>query len=261
MVILAATLASLASNNRPRRALGAGALLYLGYVFWIGGDFMSGRFFSAALVLGVGLLATLEVKRPMTYVWVAMVVLLSGFTSPHPPFVQDTRIGQERRAVFVYKGQVTDERAYYYPRTGLLDPTKFYITRRFAPPASWVADPADNEVRLLNDLGIKGYGAGPSVHVLDAYALSDPLLARLPAVPQWSTIGHAPRLIPAGYIETLASGENMIVDPSLALYYDRLHLVVSGELFDAQRLMEIVKLNLGAFDYLLEEYAARGAEH
>jgi len=113
---------------------------------------------------------------------------------------------------------------------------------------------------MLNDLGMKGYSAGPNVHVFDFYALSEPLLARLPSNPEDSTIGHFTRAIPSGYVETLASGNNQIADQSLAIYYDKLHLIVSGELFDAKRLTEIVNMNLGKYDYLIAEYTRRNSQ-
>jgi arabinofuranosyltransferase len=110
---------------------------------------------------------------------------------------------------------------------------------------------------MLNDLGMKGYSAGPSVHVFDFYALSDPLLARLPSNPDDSTIGHFTRAIPAGYVETLAKGENKIEDPGLAMYYGHLHLIISGELFDPKRLAEIININLGVYNHLIDEYAVQ----
>jgi len=260
LVILAGIVAGFISVNRRSQALAAGVVLYLGYLIWIGGDFMSGRFFSAPLILSLGLLAAIPVPRPSIYAWAGIALLAIGFSSPHPPFLRDPRIGSEDRNIFVYKGQVTDERAYYYPRTGLLAPTKYYITRRFARPEHWVADPAEYEVRLLNDLGIKGYGAGPSVHVFDEYALSDPLLARLPAWEGGSSIGHAFRVLPAGYLETVISRENRLADPSLAQYFDRLHVVVSGPLFGPGRVLEIIRFNVGAYDSLIEEYNYRSAD-
>jgi arabinofuranosyltransferase len=62
---------------------------------------------------------------------------------------------------------------------------------------------------------------------VDIFALSDPLLARLPANPD-SRTGHFLRDIPAGYIETLETGQNRLTDPDLAAYYDQLRRVISG---------------------------------
>jgi len=113
---------------------------------------------------------------------------------------------------------------------------------------------------MLNDMGMKCYSVGPNVHVFDFYALSDPLLARLPSNPDTSTIGHFARALPLGYIETLISGKNQIADQNLATYYDKLHLIISGELFDPKRLREIVNMNLGKYDHLIAEYTRRNSQ-
>ena len=256
VTIAAGIAASLASREWPRRTLGAGLVLCLAFLCWRGGDFMSGRLFSPLLVLALGLLASAPLSSAKPLYGAAIAALAIGFTVPNPPFLRDERIGTAPRSDFVYKGEVTDERAYYYPRTGLLAPGKYYLRRQFPPPDRWVVDEAAYEVRELNDLGIKGYSAGPSVHVFDAYALADPLLARLPAHLEWSSIGHAARLLPDGYLESLQQRENLIVDPNLAEYYERLRLVVRGEVFDPRRLLEIARFNLGLNNALLRAYVA-----
>ncbi|HKN47448.1 MAG TPA: hypothetical protein VJ144_05705, partial [Candidatus Polarisedimenticolia bacterium] len=113
-----------------------------------------------------------------------------------------------------------------------------------------------------SSIGFLGYYCGPGIHILDFQALGDPLLARLPAlrrdpmlpvlIPRLAgkkyRIGHFVRRIPAGYFETLVTGENRIRDPRLAAYYDRLSLITRGPIWDARRLLEIIKMNLGIGD-------------
>ncbi len=48
-------------GNDVIRAGAIGALLYLAYVVWIGGDFMAGRFMAGPLVVSMLLLASLPV--------------------------------------------------------------------------------------------------------------------------------------------------------------------------------------------------------
>jgi arabinofuranosyltransferase len=95
----------------------------------------------------------------------------------------------------------------------------------------------------------------PNAHVLEAWALADPLLAHLPvADPLGWRIGHFTRTIPDGYIETLESGRNQILNPDLAAYYDRLALVVKGDIFAPGRLAEILRLNTGYYNDLIQKY-------
>jgi hypothetical protein len=102
-------------------------------------------------------------------------------------------------------------------------------------------------------LGFTGYYAGPSVHIVDPLALSDALLARLPAIndPQWH-IGHMVRYIPEGYLETIKSGRNVIRDPGVAAYYDRLAVVIKGPLWTRDRWTAIYQLNTGKLDHLID---------
>lgn len=96
----------------------------------------------------------------------------------------------------------------------------------------------------------------------DAIALPDPLLARLKVdASQLWRIGHAQRSIPVGYLESLSSGENRIVNPSLHQYYDKLLLIMTGDLFSGDRLSTILDFNRGRYEQLLTEYEqSEGAE-
>jgi arabinofuranosyltransferase len=100
-------------------------------------------------------------------------------------------------------------------------------------------------VVFRGDIGFFGFYAGPAVHVVDAWGLADPLIARIPArTDARLRIGHFTRAIPEGYRETLETGRNQIVDRRLADLYDRLALITRGPLFDGRRLREIWKINV-----------------
>jgi arabinofuranosyltransferase len=110
-------------------------------------------------------------------------------------------------------------------------------------------------VSVQFSIGYLGYFAGPGVHIVDQYALAEPLLARLPIPdPKDWRIGHFIRRVPEGYVETLESGANCLADPGLAQYVDKLMLITRGEIFDPLRLKTIWEMNLGKYDTLLAEY-------
>jgi arabinofuranosyltransferase len=103
-------------------------------------------------------------------------------------------------------------------------------------------------------MGTAGVDMGPYTHLLDECALADPLLAHLPAIynAEWRT-GHYVRLIPEGYSETLESGTNRLKDRGLRDYYDHLSAVTrSDRLWTSARLKEIVALNTGKYDRLID---------
>ncbi len=113
---------------------------------------------------------------------------------------------------------------------------------------------------VKGNIGYFGYYAGRDTYIVDPGALTDPLLARLPAVraSQWR-VGHFTRVLPEGYKETLQSGKDRLVDRRLAAYREKLSLVVSGPLFDRNRLLEIWRLNTGAYENLLDKQRYRDA--
>jgi hypothetical protein len=87
--------------------------------------------------------------------------------------------------------------------------------------------------------------------------LGDPLLARLPGGTLESPMGHFPREVPKGYVDTIASGTNRIADPDLAAYYDRLHEIVAGPLWSAHRLALIPQFLAGRYNPSLDSYVRR----
>ena len=109
-------------------------------------------------------------------------------------------------------------------------------------------------------IGFFAYGAGSEKHIIDYLALTDPLLAKLPAknsgrLSAWSS-GHFLRLIPEGYVETALGSTNKIADPALHEFYDKVLNITRGPIFSWGRIGDIVKMNTGQYDYLLEEYDA-----
>jgi len=235
------------------RLLALGNLLYIAYILSIGGDFMSGRFFTASLLVSVLLLARLlrDLAPRWQYAAMTAVFLLGLFASP-PNFVLD--LNPPRFTEHDLVTGINDERAYYYPISGLMN----YKPGKQIPFSNegWVEHGyalRENGKSVVDEknVGFIGYFAGPAVHIVDLYALCDPLLARLPVSGAWR-IGHFERDVPAGYLQTLRTGVNQIQNPNLATYYDALALVTRGPLFSRARLIAIWKMNTGQFNSLLE---------
>jgi arabinofuranosyltransferase len=106
--------------------------------------------------------------------------------------------------------------------------------------------------------GFFGFYAGPRVHIVDGHALTDPLLARLPAnTRRGYRIGHFRRVSPEGYERSLRTGRNQIADPDLAAFWDRLRLVTRGPILDGDRLRAVIDLNLGRYDGLVRSWEER----
>jgi arabinofuranosyltransferase len=108
-------------------------------------------------------------------------------------------------------------------------------------------------------IGFAGFAAGPEKFIIDVVALSDPLLARLPATrpetyDDWKS-GHFYRTVPKGYVESVTHRVNLIEHPGIRQYYDALIAITRGPIWSMQRLRTIVEMNLGLYDHLLPQTA------
>jgi len=258
-------------SRQPRvLAWAAGIILYLGYVVSIGGDFMSGRFL-AAPVLGAMLVVASADKCPAwpkcpalskcraLTLGAAILIVIVGLAGPYSPIPGTRLMGCDAAAIG--PSGVSDERSCFYEGTGLLNQGEPPYPNQGLVALGLEARQNPFPVHIFGVAGIFGYYAGPQKHLVDLNALADPLLARLP-LPEgkpWR-IGHFERLIPAGYLETLASGENKICNEGLARYYDRLRTITRGPLFTPERLRTIWAMNTGQYDDFLAQYTMPGEE-
>jgi arabinofuranosyltransferase len=216
---------------------------------------MSGRFFSPIILIAAILISRISITEK-GYLYGALIVgtLLLGLINSTSPLRTPLSYGEGNIKDYIYPTGIANERAYYFRNMGLLS-----IEREEPFPGSrfsgedWIYNPKKKKVKLLGPLGVDGYFFGPNVHIIDSYALSDPLLSRLPIynAEDWR-IGHFPHQLPEGYLETLSTGENKIHNKNIALYYDKLKYIVRGDLYDLNRIREIINFNLGKYDYLLE---------
>lgn len=249
-----------------------GALLYVVYVVRIGGDFMSGRFFSAPFFLLLCVLVG-SARPSMRVVGVLLVGLLSvHFAMPRSSLLSDSTYGRIEELEYV-EDRISDERETFYPSTGLLplllgiveenDWAKRGRTVReygtdyghYFKYEGYVVERAASGriVTTWISIGLSGFYAGPDVYIVDALAISDPLLARLPAHQDslWSA-GHFGRIMPIGYIETHISGKNNIEDRDLSIYFTALKKIISGDLMSATRWTEIWRFHTGYYDAFID---------
>ena len=250
---------------RPLAPFAVGILLYLGYVLKIGGDFMTGRFFTAPLLVGVLILARVwppQARPRLAAALTAVAVALLGFVTPHPTVLS----GSDYHEGGIPENGVVNERGHYYQDMGLLCPNRKHgKVDPTATPWGRESDRAHPMRVVVNaHCGVAGYLVGPNVHILDNI-LCDPLAVRLPLKnPRRWWIGHFYRIIPRGYLEALAWNDpERIEDPALRDYYRKVHFVTRGPLWSLKRLGTAARLFLGGYDHLKagctsEAFARRG---
>lgn len=246
----------------PVRLASASALLYIAYTISIGGDFMSGRFF--AMPFMVALLSLLPVLSGIEHAAPAAALLIVyNLFVPLAP----VKTTADYDAGWPWRSQngVKDERGHYHRLTNVL----FYSPFRELPDHQWVREGRSfkegrDKVTVQGSIGYYGLEAGPEKHIVDRNALSDPLLARLPVSRQLYFefyVGHYFRDLPDGYLQSISEGRNLLTDPLLHTYYDRLVEVIRGPLLSPARLRSIWYLNLGKGRHFAHLYdAARPVE-
>ena len=252
IVIVFTIVVALVSKNLRARLSMLGVLLYVAYVVNVGGDFMSGRFFtvcfvSSLVVLGALVLPSLPGRWSGAIAAVVGIIVLSAPYNPLRP-VQEPCI--------VYEYGITDERGCYAEHTALQrnihrDGKGWGYQRHDYYQAGVKKKEGDETVYRDNLIGLGGYAAGPRIHIVDPSALTDPLLARIPFSKGGWRIGHFYRDVPEGYIESLRTGENQIKSACVHEYYDKLYTVVSGPVFSLERFKTVVAMNFGVYQYLL----------
>ncbi|RMG39811.1 MAG: hypothetical protein D6719_12450 [Candidatus Dadabacteria bacterium] len=222
------------------RAIATGIFMYLCYTVSIGGDFMSGRFLAAPLLLSVFVLSQFKwEKTARYYLYLIMIIASTFFSGPahNLSWIYQQNATPETRQLM----GIVDERRYYLKQGSLLSRLKNNLSELK------VADYAEQATHLQQPIvykaiGYFGFLAGPSVHVIDPLALADPFLSRLPVrqdVP--FRVGHYLRLVPDEYITAVESGGDNFKDARLKKFYEGIKLKTQAELFSSARLKYLLR--------------------
>jgi arabinofuranosyltransferase len=235
--------------TRERRTLllAFGILLYLAYVMRVGGDFMMGRFLTLPLMLSACLVgrANLAIERPQIAAAMLLPFVVLWF---HPHATESWPVTDLART------GIADERAYYRSDASLMMTAR----TKGMPSFGWAvmgrrlrAERAT--IDESGNVGFRGFFAGPDVYIIDFHALTDALLARLPARhdPNWR-VGHYARTIPVNYRATVEGDKCTMPDANLCAYYGKLRMIIAGDVWSWERLKTIVAMNLGRYDHLID---------
>ncbi len=244
----------------------AGPVLYGLYLLYIGGDFMMGRHFT--LMFFISLICYMDIKNrefselgrgaSFNRTFVGFVVAAVVFTATSHVITDQFLFGR------TFGSPISDERAGYFTTSSLFNNVYSLITTGdLCIQNTWNED----GVKELRDNGMKG-GILESVpgitkyynndlYLNDLYALGDPFLAHLPAVKEngWR-IGHMWRMAPTGYANLVRYewGTGAIKNEAAKEYYEIIDEITRGDLFDKDRIMKVININLGKYDHLIEEY-------
>jgi arabinofuranosyltransferase len=256
-IFLVIILAIIKRNNRLNTMLALGIFIYLIYLIYIGGDFMLGRLLTPLVVLSAIILGQFNIDiskiKPGVFA-IAFITFLGALSLGS--YLGETGVlllfpGEKRGGIVL---GTWDEAKSFEPKTNLL----LNIIKRdlYKTHMIYVNSEKCYGAKVVDCVpqGMSRLALGPKTHIVDEVALTDPLLARIPSINniEWKT-GHLYRYVPDGYIETLITKKNVIQDKDLREYYSYLHNITSGDIFSKKRFENIINMNLGKYNYLIDK--------
>ncbi len=234
------------------RALAAGIAAHLLFVVLAGGDFMSGRLLTPAFLVAVLLVVEpMWGLRPRPLGLVVAVAASLGLSSPFAPLrtAADYDLHADAQRQERHHG-VGDERAFYYPTTGLLRAGRFPAmpAHRFAEIGRAFAMEHDRPTIAADQAsGMYAFFAGPNLWLVDRLGLGDAFMARRPlAEPGRWRIGHYARKVPDGYLASLATGTDTLADRGLVPLLRDVRLATRAPLLAPGRVGAIWRLAIDA---------------
>jgi arabinofuranosyltransferase len=269
LTCVAAIVAGLAGYARPHgRAWAAGIAAYLGYIVWIGGDYMTGRFLTSPFLASVLLfaipgpslleagssdlaLASAERRRRWLTSFAALGVAcaLLAFVWPvekrlailKQRYAAGPQWAREPALMFRF---ISDQRVNSTVTIGaVLTSPDHQVHHAWAEMGREIRQSLTQVWINWGAIGMLGYYGGPRLHIVDPPALGDPLLSRLPAKRPWFP-GHFDRELPAGYMDSVRLSGNLVVDPRMHEYYEDLREIVRGPIWSLSRFRTILSINL-----------------
>lgn len=260
-VVVGSPLMLITTRTRHVVALVGGIAINLAYILSVGGDFMVGRFLSFGYLVTVLVLMlyVIDTGTASGRQWAAIILagavvymVFYHHTPVNSPLVYSNKAKAPPSAI--------DERG-HYEEASLVK----YCEHRDAPyfpvypeaKAGYEFSKGKKRYVEMGRLGYFSYWAGLDRIIVDPYALTDPLLARLPVDRNArQRIGHFRRKLPDGYRRSILQNDDLITNQDLNEFNKKVKIITQSEdLFSWERIKTIVAMNLGLYnDMIPAEY-------
>jgi len=220
-------------GNSLIKAIALGMVFYLVYIGLIGGDFLGGRFFTVPLIMACVIISRTAFSiQSATILSIALLCLaflnapstvLSNYSVRGSPLI----LGE-----IDHQGQLSNSQ---HNLLNLIDRASFLYPKQPAGVKSTIA---------ISCKAYLGISKGPALQLINPCGLSDPFISRLPARQDYARkIGYFERELPAGYVESVRTGQNALIDPATRNYYEYIYLITHGPLLSWERLKVILLVN------------------
>ena len=260
MIISISFISLLLYRNRILLSLAIGKVLYLCYIIYIGGDFMIGRFIAILVLLSIGEIIVVLNKsliavsmKNCILITLLVVFAIIGIVYNNPitsfNYYREAKFNENSMRV-VYKG-ANDQRGVYYKFTGLFAKYR----DRWPNPEKFTSIPPQKYRIICGWIGAIALTDNSKYHI-DPCGLTDPFLARLPAIDyeNWR-IGHHHRKIPTEYGQYKIGNISELPDTELKELLSDVELVSQGEIFSFGRFGAIWRLLTNTYSNLnFEKY-------
>ena len=237
LILLLGFLSFFLYRNRILISLIFGKFLYMGYIVYIGGDFMLGRFYSILLFMSIGEILyasqksglSVKIKNYGSLVFLCIFCAIALYSGS--PITSSTDYVKR----VVRQGGIIDERGVNYHLTGIFSKYR----EKWPEVAVFNESPPEQYRIICGTIGAISLTDNSKFHI-DPCALTDPLLSRIPAIryPNWR-IGHHFRKIPLEFGEYKIGKINELPDKKLNNLVENVYLVTQGDLFSISRIRAI----------------------
>lgn len=171
-----------------------GIFIQVFYIFYIGGDFMRGRFFDSIIVVSIFLFFNLNISEKLNnnkkLILIALFIIVS-FLSYNIAF--------NEKLILKFPG-MENERNYYKEYLALdLDPFLNYDNHPWAVDGQKINEKyRTKSVTIIGVNGMRGYYTTNNIIIIDPVGLTDAFISRIPVIDNTRT-GHFKRDIPEEY--------------------------------------------------------------
>ncbi|EMK01378.1 putative membrane protein [Leptospira sp. B5-022] len=222
----------------------SGFLLQPYYVYSVGADYFGGRWLTSSFLIAVLIIAQLLPKwkrvRNIRVLTAITIIGIMGFNLNYSKIWSKNPFIDPLTGTVIQKyGGTIDERFSLGGFTKISNCLGTGICYQFHPLYGSAKEYAQKNPPYLvaYAVGVFGYAAGPTLHIIDAQGLGDAFLARTPGAAVHP--GHYPRHVPDGY----PTGDTSKFTPEQKTLYQEVVLLTKADLFDKERL-ELLKSKL-----------------
>ena len=214
-------------------------LSYMIYTFWVGGDFMMGRFLGIPFLLVAPVFIKICLSKPLLKPFINLnkpLKILCLLILLHPHLFIDYRrlpivemfLKADFLAYNILKFRVVDEREAFYDSNLLFPKPNARVQQINGAYNQWKTKKEFKAMEFCGYAGAAGLLLGKEGFLVDYCGLSDPFLSRL-KLPQTTYVptlgfkpGHLKRHSPLGYMSTIMTkGKiNFICDKDLKEYWE-----------------------------------------